>query len=57
MSHPVRWVTSGSAVLYAVGATFINPALVAVVGRTIGSKPVGERQTLLGYGLREGGLW
>jgi hypothetical protein len=38
VSHPVRWVTSGSSWLFAVAATIINPALVTVVARMLGGR-------------------
>jgi hypothetical protein len=60
MRHPVRWVTSGSSWLFAVGATIINPALVTVVARMLGGQRVGERKILvasLSYAIIESLLW
>jgi urease accessory protein UreF len=60
MHHPVRWVTSGSSWLFAVGATIINPALVTVVARMLGGQRVGERRILvasLTYAVVESLLW
>ncbi len=59
MRHPVRWITDGSGVLFALAAALLNAVIVVALARLIGGEPVGERRIFmaaLGYAVFFAGI-
>jgi hypothetical protein len=47
MSHPVKWVTGASDVLYVIAAALTSAITAVSLARVVGGRPVGERRSSL----------
>jgi hypothetical protein len=59
MSHPVEWVTRGTA-WFALAATLVNAISVTAAARVFGGKPIGARRITIGavaYGIFFAGVY
>lgn len=60
MSHPAKWVTGASDVLYVIAAALTSGITAVSLARVVGGRPVGEHRVIVAavsYGIFCSGLW